>query len=198
MDEKTQKNIRRCDEWILRLEQYIPRCRDDRRREELRRMLHQIHSQRYTLFKKAGIGTIPPVAYPDNLVRLVENNMPHSRKRKGRKRDKEKIRDTPVSPSRQYEYRHLRLKNSNYFAKFSPEDHPRLSQYRWEIGDEGYPISLQKDAEGNDLVLRMPYIVLDAPLEAAIRFKNGKPLDCRRENLELFEIDPDWNKLELW
>lgn len=84
-------------------------------------------------------------------------------------------------------YSHIRLKNSNLFAKMDPKDRPLMSQYRWELGVEGYPIRRERVASGRKAVIGMPHQILGVSEDEIIRFRNGKPLDNRRENLEIVD-----------
>ena len=79
----------------------------------------------------------------------------------------------------------LKLKNSSKRGKVDPPA-DELRKKSWEIHSNGYVVCRETVRVGNTSARKSTYLhrlIMSPGRAQRVRFKNGNPLDCRKENL---------------
>lgn len=80
------------------------------------------------------------------------------------------------------------LKNSRKYVLVDQEDSTQLIDHGWEVHSNGYIICRETIKIGSTRVRRCVYIhraIMSPGRSQKVRFKDGNPFNCRKDNLYL-------------
>jgi hypothetical protein len=77
------------------------------------------------------------------------------------------------------------------YALLDPADWPKVEPYRWARQSKGYATASIRQPDGTRKNYLLHRWLLQPPRSRVVDHRNGKPLDCRRENIRI--VTPNQN-----